>query len=71
MSRKINSNDYKVHPVVAHLIDKLAEQPMIRIHFKKGTNKEVQRKLTEVFEKIRPKIETELILEMIAKSGVV
>ena len=69
--KKINPKDYKVHPVIAHLLDDVAEQPMLRLHFKKGTSKRVQKILIEAFEKVRPQVESELIQNVLANSGIV
>jgi hypothetical protein len=61
--------DMQQHPVITNFLDEIAEQPMIKLHFKENTDPVIQEKLNKAFEEIRPRIERDLILKVLTNSG--
>jgi hypothetical protein len=55
------NRDMKLDPYVAKIIDEFAELPLIKLDFPAHIKESVKSDIEEIFEKIRPKVEHELI----------
>ena len=54
-----------VDPLVADIIDKIPQQPLIRLQFDNSVDDETKSKINKIFESIRPDIEYELFKHII------
>ena len=51
----------KIDPLIAGIIDEIAQQPMIRLQFDESVDDDTKNKMNKIFEIIRPDIEYEII----------